>query len=57
VFVREAADRFVARPVEIGDRVGNRRVVLKGLNGSEAIVVSGAYNLKAELLKSTLAGE
>jgi membrane fusion protein, heavy metal efflux system len=57
VFVRERADRFVARPVEIGDRVGDRRVVLKGLNGTEAVVVAGAFNLKAELLKSTLAGE
>jgi cobalt-zinc-cadmium efflux system membrane fusion protein len=57
VFVREGADRFVARPVEIGDRVGTRRAVLKGLDGSEAVVVAGAFNLKAELLKSTLAGE
>jgi len=57
VFVREGADKFVARPVEIGDRVGARRAVLKGLNGSEAVVVAGAFNLKAELLKSTLAGE
>jgi cobalt-zinc-cadmium efflux system membrane fusion protein len=57
VFVREGAERFVARPVEIGGRVGARRAVLNGLDGSEAIVVGGAFNLKAELLKSTLAGE
>ncbi len=57
VFVRLAADKFVARPIEIGDRVGARRAVLKGLDGSEAIVVAGAFNLTAELLKSTLAGE
>ena len=57
VFVRDGADRFVARPVELGDRVGDRRVVLKGLNGAEAVVIAGAFNLKAELLKSTLAGE
>lgn len=57
VFVREGADNFVARPVEVGDRVGDRRVVSKGLNGAETIVVAGAFNLKAELLKSTLAGE
>jgi hypothetical protein len=31
--------------------------VLRGLNGSEVVVVAGAFNLKAELLKSTLAGE
>jgi cobalt-zinc-cadmium efflux system membrane fusion protein len=57
VFVREGADRFVARPVELGDRVGVRRAVLRGLTGSEQLVVAGAFNLKAELLKSTLAGE
>jgi len=57
VFVREGADKFVARPVEVGDRVGARRAVLRGLNGSEVVVVAGAFNLKAELLKSTLAGE
>jgi cobalt-zinc-cadmium efflux system membrane fusion protein len=57
VFVREAADTFVARVVEIGDRVGDRRAVLKGLNGSETVVVAGSYSLKAELLKSTLGGE
>jgi cobalt-zinc-cadmium efflux system membrane fusion protein len=57
VFVREGADKFVARPVELGDRVGARRAVLKGLSGSDAVVVTGAFYLKAELLKSTLAGE
>ncbi len=57
VFVREGADRFVARPVEVGDRVGTRRAVLRGLDGSELAVIAGAFNLKAELLKSTLAGE
>jgi membrane fusion protein, heavy metal efflux system len=57
VFIREGADKFVARPVEIGDRVGTRRAVLKGLDGSEVVVIAGAFNLKAELLKSTLAGE
>jgi cobalt-zinc-cadmium efflux system membrane fusion protein len=57
VFVREGPDKFVARPVEVGDRVGARRAVLRGLSASEVVVVAGAFNLKAELLKSTLAGE
>lgn len=57
VFVKAGADRFVARPVEVGEKVGTRRVVLKGLEGSETVVIAGAFNLKAELLKSTLAGE
>ena len=57
VFVRQAADRFTAHPVEIGERVGPRRAVLHGLDGSEDVVTAGAFNLKSELLKSTLAGE
>jgi membrane fusion protein, heavy metal efflux system len=57
VFIREGADRFVARPVEVGDKVGSRRAVLKGLTGADTVVVAGAFNLKAELLKSTLAGD
>jgi cobalt-zinc-cadmium efflux system membrane fusion protein len=57
VFVRAAADRFAVRPVEPGDRTGNRRIILKGLDGSEQVAVTGAFNLKAELLKSSLSGE
>jgi cobalt-zinc-cadmium efflux system membrane fusion protein len=57
VFVRAMLDRFVARPVEAGDRTGNRRVILRGLEGTEFVALTGAFNLKAELLKSTLGGE
>ena len=57
VFVRTAPDRFAARPIEIGERAGDRRVIAKGLDGSESVVVTGAFNLKAEFLKSSLAGE
>ena len=57
VFVREGPDLFVVRPVELGGRIGDARVIARGLEGSERIVVAGAFNLKAELLKSTLAGE
>jgi cobalt-zinc-cadmium efflux system membrane fusion protein len=53
VFVREAADVFALRPVQIGERVGANRVILKGLDGTEAVVVAGAFTLKAELLKGT----
>jgi cobalt-zinc-cadmium efflux system membrane fusion protein len=57
VFVRTAPDRFAARPIEIGERAGDRRVIAKGLDGSESVVVTGAFTLKAEFLKSSLAGE
>jgi cobalt-zinc-cadmium efflux system membrane fusion protein len=57
VFTRIGPDRFAARPVETGERTGDRRVITKGLEGSEHVVVTGAFSLKAELLKSSLAGE
>jgi cobalt-zinc-cadmium efflux system membrane fusion protein len=57
VFVRLGTDRFVVRPVEPGERIGDRRIILRGLGGSEAVVVTGSFNLKAELLKSSLASE
>ena len=57
VFVRIAPDRFAVRPVDPGNRTGDRRVITKGLDGSESVVVTGAFTLKAELLKSSLAGE
>lgn len=57
VFVRTALDRFVARPVEPGDRTGDRRIILNGLEGTEFIALTGAFNLKSELLKSSLSGE
>jgi cobalt-zinc-cadmium efflux system membrane fusion protein len=54
VFVREAGDVFLLRPVQPGERVGASRAILKGLDGSESVVVAGAFTLKAELLKGTL---
>ncbi len=54
VFVREAGDVFSLRPVQVGERVGAKRAILKGLDGTEAIVAAGAFTLKAELLKGTL---
>jgi cobalt-zinc-cadmium efflux system membrane fusion protein len=57
VFVRVSPDRFAVRPVDPGGRSGAQRVITKGLDGSESVVVTGAFNLKAELLKSSLAGE
>jgi cobalt-zinc-cadmium efflux system membrane fusion protein len=54
VFVRESADVFSLRPVQVGERVGTNRAILKGLGGTETIVAAGAFTLKAELLKGTL---
>ncbi len=58
VFVLDGEDgTFVARPVVTGDRLGAHRLVLQGLDGTERVVVAGAFNLKAELLKQSFAGE
>jgi cobalt-zinc-cadmium efflux system membrane fusion protein len=58
VFVLDGEDgAFLARPVVAGERVGAHRVVLEGLDGSERVAVVGAFNLKAELLKGSFAGE
>lgn len=57
VFVREHADCFVPRPVELGERLGDRRIVLRGLDEAEQVVVAGVFKLKAELLKATIAGD
>lgn len=48
---------FAVRPVQVGERVGAARAVTRGLDGTETVVVAGAFNLKAELLKSSFAGE
>lgn len=57
VFVRVALDRFVARSVEVAETAGGRRIVVRGLEATEFVALTGAFNLKAELLKSSLAGE
>jgi membrane fusion protein, heavy metal efflux system len=57
VFVVAPDRGFVVRPVVVGERVGTHRAVASGLDGRETVVVAGAFNLKAELLKSSFAGE
>ncbi len=57
VFVLTASKGFGVRPVQLGDVIGKSRTITRGLDGSETIVVAGAFNLKGEWLKSSLAGE
>ncbi|MBX3592114.1 MAG: efflux RND transporter periplasmic adaptor subunit [Burkholderiaceae bacterium] len=53
VFVEEG-DGFEARAVELGGSVGGGVVVRSGLREGEPVVVSGAYAIKARLLKSQI---
>lgn len=52
VFVREEGDLFAARAVRLGDLVGDRRIVLEGLEEGDQVVLEGAFTLKSELSKS-----
>ena len=45
---------FEPRPVEISERIGGMAVIKSGLEAGDEVVVSGAYALKARLLKSQL---
>jgi cobalt-zinc-cadmium efflux system membrane fusion protein len=57
VFVLASDGGFAVRPVVIGERIGTKRAITSGLDGREVIVIAGAFSLKAELLKSSFAGE
>jgi cobalt-zinc-cadmium efflux system membrane fusion protein len=56
VFVAEK-DGFEPRAVEVGERVQGYAVLKSGVEAGESVVVSGAYALKARLLKSQIGAE
>jgi len=53
VFVLEEKDVFAICHVELGEKIGNKRIIAKGLEEGEKIVIKGAFNLKAELTKQS----
>jgi len=57
VFVRTAPDRFEARPVQTGRGLDGAVEIVRGLKDSEAVAVRGAFVLKSEFLKASLAEE
>jgi len=52
-----ARGAYEPRPVEIGDKLGGRTRVTAGLKTGDQVVASGAYALKARLLKSQISEE
>lgn len=50
-------DGYTPRPVEISEQSGGRVVIKSGLEPGDEVVVSGAYALKARLLKSQISAD
>jgi len=57
VFVQMQPGRFELRPVETGREAHGMIEIRHGLQGGEQVVAEGAFILKSELLKGTIAGE
>lgn len=57
VFVEKAQDEYEPRAVEPGRSFDGRVVILNGLSAGERVVVKGAFVLKSQLLKKSLAEE
>lgn len=53
VFVMESRDVFAVRNVQIGNKIGHRRIITEGLSPEDYIVLKGAFTIKAELVKGT----
>jgi cobalt-zinc-cadmium efflux system membrane fusion protein len=53
VFVFEEDDVFAVRHVKLGNKVGEKRIIVQGLDEGDEIVIKGAFHLKAELSKAT----
>lgn len=53
VFVLEEENVFAPHEVELGEKIGSVRVIRKGLEQGEKIVIKGAFYLKAELMKES----
>ncbi len=57
VFVEKAPGQYDARPVETGRSLDGRVAVLHGVAPGDRVVVKGAFILKSQLLKKSLAEE
>lgn len=53
VFILEEENVFAVHHVEVGEKIDNKRIIAKGLEEGEKIVIKGAFNLKAELTKKS----
>jgi cobalt-zinc-cadmium efflux system membrane fusion protein len=53
VFILEEKDVFAVTHVELGQKIENTRIIAKGLEEGQKIVIRGAFTLKSELTKGT----
>ena len=54
VFVRIAADRFRVQTVNVGEIVGNKIRVTRGLQPGQQVITKGSFVAKSQLLKSSI---
>jgi len=57
VFVRESAERFRARNVQVGRVIDGQAEIVSGLATGDPVVLQGSYHLKAVLLSEELKEE
>jgi multidrug efflux pump subunit AcrA (membrane-fusion protein) len=57
VFIRNASGDFVQRGVRIGKPVSGFVPVIEGVKAGETVVITGAFSLLSELMKSSFADE
>jgi cobalt-zinc-cadmium efflux system membrane fusion protein len=53
VFVREGENTFAYRHVKIGEKIGDLRIIIDGLNRYDDLVIKGAFTIKTEMTKGT----
>jgi cobalt-zinc-cadmium efflux system membrane fusion protein len=53
VFILEDEDVFAVQHVELGRKIGKRRIIAQGLKEGQKVVIQGAFKLKSELNKGT----
>lgn len=55
VFVDLGNGKFAARPVQLGEKSGDRVAVLSGVTAGDRVVTAGSFTLKSQMLKSEFA--
>lgn len=57
VFVEAGPNRFLLRPVTLGEQLGGLRVLIDGVRPGERIVTDGAFHLNNERVRLALQGD